>query len=286
MGGSSKQKQTTFQTRDPYSPAKPAIDQSISGVQSWLSDPGSAAAYGWDMSPETTAGIGTLGASKYGNQSLDYFSDVVGGKYLDAGNPWQADLDASIKAAVMPSVNATFSNAGMAGSTLHQGALTQGLTSGLAAPRYQNYQFERGNQGQAAGLLPGLEAGIGQNQIAAGQLKEGYDKARFDEQRTAGLRPYQETAPLLQGFGSMGGTSEGTTTSKSTPSLGSQLLGGAMTIGGMMFNPWGTMASSAGGLMGGGASYAGMGASAPAYAEGLPWAPDRGANPWAYTITR
>lgn len=264
MAKGSKQSQKTVQTHDPYSPAKPAIDQSISGVQGWLSDPASAAAYGWEMSPETTAGIGTLGNSQYGKQSLGYLSDVVGGKFLEAGNPYQSALDDSIKAAVMPSINATFSNAGMTGSTLHQGALMQGLSNALAAPRYQNYQFERSNQGQAAGLMPGLEAGIGQNQVAAGQLREGYDKARFDEQRTAGLRPYLETAPLIQGYGNMGGTSEGTTTSKSSPSLGSQIAGGAMMgLGLMGGNPLGMIGQGIGNTM-----------------QGAPWSYGSSWSPW------
>jgi hypothetical protein len=263
--GSSKQTQKQVQTRDPYSPAKPAIDQSISGVQGWLSDPGSVAAFDFNPSQYTTTGMDLIGKSKYGDQALKHFSDVASGNFVSADNPWQADLDASIKAAVMPSINATFSNAGMTGSTLHQGALMQGLTSGLATPRYQNYQFERSNQDKAAGLLPGMEAGIGQNQITTGQIKEAYDKARFDEQRTAGLRPYLETAPLIQGYGNMGGTSEGTTTSKSSPSLGSQIAGGAMMGLGLM-----------GGTKGLGMIGQGIGNTM----QGAPWSYGSSWSPW------
>lgn len=250
--GKSKQTTNSVQTRDPYSPAKPAIDQSISGVQDWLSNPASSAAYDWTMSGPTQAGVATLGNSTYGKQALNHFSDVASGQYLNADNPWQADLDRKITASVMPSINSTFSNAGMVGSTLHQGALTEGLTSGLAAPRYQNYQMERSNQDRAAGLLPGIEAGIGQNQITAGQLQEGYDRARFEEARTAGLRPHLEAGGLLQGFGSLGGTSSGTTTSKTTPSLGSQIAGGAMMgLGIMGGNPLGMIGQGIGNTMAG-----------------------------------
>lgn len=231
---SSKQTQKSTQTRDPYGAAKPAIDQSISGVQSWLSDPSSFAAYNGGMSGNTRAGLDNLAASSGATQSRDYLSDVLSGKFLNADNPYQADLDASIRAAVAPSINSTFSNAGMSGSTLHQGSLMQGLTSGLAAPRYQNYMAERANMGQAAGLLPDVDNLISQNKITAGQTGEAYDRAQFEENRLAGLRPYLETQGLLQGYGNMGGTQTGTSTTTSKPSTGEMIAGGAMTGLGLM----------------------------------------------------
>lgn len=265
MGGS-KQTQSQSQTRDPYGPAKPAINQSIGGIQSWLSNPGSKAAFDYTPSDWTKQGMETLAGASGAKASSNYLTNVLNGTYLNADNPWQADLDKNIIASVMPGVNSTFSNAGMSGSTLHQGSLTQGLTSGLAAPRYQNYQAERANQQQAAGMLPTVDAMVGNQQIAAGQLKEGYDKAQFDEKRLAGLRPYQETAGLLQGYGNMGGTSKGTTTSTSSPSLGSQIAGGAMMGLGLMggMPGLGMMGTRMGGLLGG----------------------DVGLNPWSYTINR
>jgi len=263
--GSSKQTQKQTQTRDPYSPAKPAINQSIAGVQSWLSDPASSAAYQGGMSDWTRSGLENMAASSGANASKDYLTDVLSGKYLAQDNPWQADLDASIRSAVMPSINATFSNAGMAGSTMHQGMLMKGLTEGLAAPRYQNYQAERSAQGQAAGLLPQVDAQAAQQALTAGQIKEGYDKAQWDENRTAGLRPYLETQGLLGTYGNMGGTSTGTSTSSSSPSLGQQILGGGMMglsmLGGGS-NPLGMIGAQTRGLFGG----------------------NVGINPWSYSI--
>lgn len=228
MGGSSKQTTRTTQTRTPYDVTVPAINQSVSGVQNWLSDPQSSAAYQGGMSGWTQQGLENLAGSSGAYQSRDYLSDVLSGKYLAQDNPWQADLDASIRQAVMPSVNSTFSNAGMSGSTLHQGAVTQGLTSGLAAPRYQNYMAERANMGQAAGLLPQVDNQISQNLLTAGQTSEAYDRAKWEEERLAGLRPYLETAGLLQGYGQMGGTTTGTSTSKSKTPIGEQILGAGM----------------------------------------------------------
>lgn len=284
--GSSKQTQTQTQTRDPYNPAKPAIDQSIKGVQKWLSDPASSQAYQGGMSDWTQQGLSNLGNSAGAIQSRDYLSDVLSGKYLDAGNPHQAALDASIRSAVMPSINSTFSNAGMAGSTMHQGMLTKGLTEGLAAPRYQTYNNERSAMGQAAGLLPQVDGQISQNQLTAGQTQEAYDRAQWEENRIAGLRPHLEASGLLQGYGNMGGTSTSSSTSKSTPSVGSQIAGAAMTGLGVMsgmpgIGMMGTAVPGMG-LIGGGLN---AGNTSGAYASGLPWAPNQGMNPWGYSIS-
>lgn len=265
MSGSSKSSSKTVQKTSPYDPAQPAINQSIAGIQQWLSNPQSSAAYGGGMHDWTSQGLNNLASSAGATQSRDYLSDVLSGKYLAADNPWQADLDASIRASVMPSVNSVFSNAGMSGSTAHQQSLTQGLTSGLAAPRYQNYMAERAAMGQAAGLLPQVDDAISKNQIAAGQMQEGFDRAQWEEQRLAGLRPYLETAGLLGQYGSMGGTITGTSQSKTNPSLGSQIAGGAMTGLGLL--------SGMGGIAAPGSGLAPQGS--------LPW--QSGYNPfWAY----
>jgi hypothetical protein len=253
MTGDSKSSSKTVQKTSPYDPVKPAIKQSVAGIQRWLSDPASAAAYQGGMHDWTQQGLANLASSAGATQSRDYLSDVLSGKYLAADNPWQADLDASIRAAVMPSINSTFSNAGMSGSTLHQGSVAQGLTSGLAAPRYQNYMAERANMGQAAGLLPQVDNQISQNLLTAGQTSEAYDRAKWEEERLAGLRPYLETQGLLQGYGSMGGTRTGTTTSKSSPGLGETIAGGVMTGLGVMSGvpQIGMIGTRIGGLLGG-----------------------------------
>lgn len=246
--GDTKEKQRQTQTRSPYSPATGMIDQSISGAQDWLSNPASSAAYDYTPSDMTTQGIGKLGAAAGANASSGYLTNVLNGSYLNAGNPYQSDLDAGIRASVAPSINATFSNAGMAGSTMHQGMLMKGLTQALAAPRYQNYQAERANQQAAAGLLPQVDAQAAQQAITAGQMKEGYDKAQWDENRTAGLRPYLETQGLLGTYGNMGGTSTGSSTTSAKTPLGEQILGGVMGIGGLMSgNPLGMIGQGIGG---------------------------------------
>lgn len=283
--GKSKQtestNQTTNQVRDPYAPAKPLINDSIGGVQNWLNNPLSSQAYGGGMSDMTKQGLSMLGGAQGAKASSAYLQDVVGGKYLNADNPHQAALDEDIKASIMPGVNAQFSNAGMSGSTMHQGMMMKGLTQGMAAPRYQQYQNERAAMGQAAGLLPGVDAQAGEQTLRAGQYQDAFDRGQWEDQRMAGLRPYLETGGLLQGYGNMGGsqqgTSQGTTTTSTQPSMGSQLMGAGMMGLSLM---GGMPGLGMGGLMGRGASYANAGAYAPTYAPGLSYAPDRGLMDW------
>lgn len=251
MPGKSQSKSTTSSA--PWAPAQSALKGQIAGAEAWRDSPGASQAYSGDrvadMSSQTQQGIDTLTGGQGTAQSQDYLSRVIGGDYLSQGNPWQADLDASIRSAVAPSINATFSNAGMTGSTTHQGILQKGLTEGLAAPRYQNYQNERAMQMQAAGMLPGVENGRAQQLLTAGQTREGYDQREieaareaFEEQRTAGLRPYLETQPIFGQIGGMGGTQTSTQTQQ--PSLGQTIIGAGL-MGASLLTPWATGANAA-----------------------------------------
>jgi hypothetical protein len=237
--GSSKQTTTNNQTRNPYAPAQPGLNTAGGGLNQYLQDPTNFQAYSGprvaQMTGQTQQGLTDLAASQGGKQSADYLSGVIGGQYLNQGNPYQTQLDNSIISSVMPSINNAFSAAGMTGSTLNQTALTQGLTNGLAAPRYQNYQSERANQQQAAGMLPGISQGNAQNEITAGQMGEQYTQANLDaarqqyaEQQQANIAPYQNAVPLISQIGGAGGTQTGKQTTSSTPSLGQQIAGGAM----------------------------------------------------------
>lgn len=240
--GKSKQtqstNQTTSQVKDPYAPAKPLINDSIGGVQDWLNNPASSQAYTGGMSDRTQQGLNMLAGAGGAKASSAYLQDVLGGQYLNADNPHQAALDESIKASVMPGINSAFSSAGMGNSTMHQGMLMKGLTQAMAAPRYQQYQNERAAMGQAAGMLPGIDAMAGEQVLRAGQYEDAFNRGQWEDQRMAGLRPYLETGGLLQSYGNMGGssqgTSQGTTTTSTQPSLGSQIMGAGMMGLGMM----------------------------------------------------
>jgi len=257
--GSSRQTQSQNSRRDPYAPAVPLLNQTAGGVSSYLSNPNSFAVYGGDrvaqMSDATRGGIDQLAGQAGANQSAGYLSRVLNGDYLNPGNPYTSQLVDSIRSSVMPSVNDTFSNAGMTGSTLHQGALMRGLSDAVAAPLFNSYQQERQNQMSAAQMLPGVESGAALNRIQAGQLGEGYDQRNIDaarqqfaETQMAPLMPYANASGIIGQIANAGGTSSGTSTSTSTPSLGSQILGGAMMGASVLSAPY----TGGLGMMGGG----------------------------------
>lgn len=259
--GSSRQTQSQNSRRDPYAPAVPLLNQTAGGVSSYLSNPNSFAVYGGDrvaqMSDTTRGGIDQLAGQAGANQSAGYLSRVLNGDYLNPGNPYTSQLVDSIRSSVMPSVNGTFSNAGMSGSTLHQGALMRGLSDAVAAPLFNSYQQERQNQMSAAQMLPGVESGAALNRIQAGQLGEGYDQRNIDaarqqfaETQMAPLMPYANASGIIGQIANAGGTSSGTSTTTSTPSLGSQILGGAMMGASVLSAPYTGGASL--GMMGGG----------------------------------
>lgn len=290
-------------TRDPYAAAKPGLDQAASMATNWMADPSNYSAYSGprvaQMSGMTASGIGGMFGQQGAGASMGYLGDVVGGKYLQAGNPYLQQLTDSIKSSVMPGINAQFSNAGMTGSTLHQGSLARGMTDALATPLFNQYNTERGLQQQAAGMLPGIDTAAQEARIKAGQLGEGYQQAnldaaqaQFNEQQQKQLQALQAGSGILGGIGSIGGTTtnagtsagsgttNGTTTNATTPGLGSQLLGGAMALGGLAsgmgglgmfgsaFNPVGFGGAGLG-MIGSGLS-AGK-AQNPAAAGQLPW---------------
>lgn len=251
-------KQTQTQTRTPYAAAVPGLNNAASSVTSWMNDPNASAAYDGQrvagMTDTTRQGLDRLSTGAGANTSMGYLNDVIGGKYLDAQNPHLQQLTDSIKSQVMPNVNAQFSNAGMVGSTMHQGSLARGMSDALATPLFAQYNTERGLQQQAAGMLPGIDAGAAQNQVLAGQTAEGYDqrvldaqRAAFEEAQAKRSAQLQQATGMLGSIGNAGGTS--TTTGTTQPGLGSQLLGGAMALGGLytggMFGGMGQVANSA-----------------------------------------
>lgn len=106
--------------------------------------------------------------------SSQYLKSVLGGQYLNAGNPYlskavdaaSADATRNFQTAVMPQLASQFSLAGRYGS----GAQSQGISdatnnlaqqlSQTAAGIYnQNYQNERGLQQGASGILSGIQSG-------------------------------------------------------------------------------------------------------------------------------
>jgi hypothetical protein len=94
------------------------------------------------------------------NASLDaangYAQDVLGGRYLNEGNPYMEGMLNQTRQNVGNQVNSTFSMAGRTGGGNHAERLGQGLATAENALRYQDYGAERDRMAQQSALIPSL----------------------------------------------------------------------------------------------------------------------------------
>lgn len=100
----------------------------------------------------------------------DYVGDVLGGKFMDAGNPYLTSMIDSTNDSVMDRVNALFSRAGQTGSSRQIGELGKQLATAENNLRYQNYSDEQARMAQAAQLAAGLNAQENSNIQTQGTL--------------------------------------------------------------------------------------------------------------------
>ena len=138
-------------------------------------------------------------------KGVDYFGDVLGGKYLDQENPYMQGMIDRTNENVSNRVNSNFSASGRYGSDYHTGELTRGLADSENSIRYGNYATERGYQQQAPLQQQALiESTVGLPGQASGQYAS-------------------NIAALLGKYV----TSTGQSTTKSSPSLISMLASAA-----------------------------------------------------------
>lgn len=129
-----------------------------------------------------------------------YANDVLGGKYLNS-NPYMDSIVHQGEQDAGNAVNSAFSLAGRTGGGANQQALARGVAQAGNALRFSNYSQERGNQQQAASMIPGLTqaqyAGITPYLMGA---------------QTAGSLPYAGVGALsgLLGMGAGAGQTSGT----------------------------------------------------------------------------
>ena len=262
--------ENSTQSSNPMAAAQPGVNGILGAGTDWMNK-GGAQYYGGQTYADLTApqmqGIDQLqqGGNSAGAQS--YFGDVINGKYLDPStNPaLQGQLDA-VAQNVMPQIGSAFTKAGMYGSTPNQTALAQGLSAGMAAPIFQNYQQERGMQQQAASGAPGMNQQIAGQQIAAGgmlqadkQAQIDADMARWNYNQNLPLQTANQAAglinPIASQYKTTTGNSTNTTQQNSSPlqqALGVGMMGASMFGSGGMFPGVGKGLGSFFGGMGGG----------------------------------
>lgn len=87
-----------------------------------------------------------------------YNADVLGGKYLDAGNPYLQQQIDNTGNDVRNGVSASLGTRGLTGGSDYAGIISRELAKNSSNLRYQDYGAERDRMGQAVSQVPGLIA--------------------------------------------------------------------------------------------------------------------------------
>ena len=205
-----------------------------------------------------------LAGSPLLGEAQGYASDVLGGKYLDAGNPHLAQAMAAARDDIGREVGGAFSTGGMAGSPMHQQFLTESWAKATAPLLFQNYENERANQMTMAGMSPDLANAdfVGLNQ-AANAENVTYNQAQREIDATRERYDLQQSEPYRRAQAAMGVVSGGPTAmvgegaSPGSKGLVPGILQGAMgggMAGGSVGGPWGAGGGAILGGLGGGAA--------------------------------
>jgi len=303
MSGSKKTEETKA-TKDPWAPAQAGLRDELDKAKQYGND---TAMFTPTYSPWTQQGIqGIAGLGQnpmaaegaYGNLAtrsgqalgtgMDALTATANGSMLGA-NPY---LDRVLQTSLRDTannVNQQFSGAGRYGSGSHEVALADRLGNLENTARMGQYNQERNNQLQAAGLLQGFgqqggqyaggaDAARAQQQqylVGAGAMKDAQDTAT----RTAPLQALQYQAGITNPIAGLGGTQNSTTTTSTPANVPGMIAGGLMTgIGAFTGNPM-MVAGGLGGIAGGAAGSSG----GPSYGGG---GGGGGGNLWGNTYSQ
>jgi hypothetical protein len=276
MGGSSPQVQTRAETRAPYAAAVPALNSILGNAAQFAGNTGLTAnqsqaldqmtalakagnpyAPGIDSYATTMlAGGGPdrsgLITDAYNNYKTSLAGTAAGDNLDPNKNPWFQQVTDTIGNDVQNRVNSMFAGAGRDLSGANQGALSRGLSEGLAPVFGQQYQFERGNQMNALAALYGAgntTAGLLSNldQTRLGNMGQGVNAAnaalaakQWEPQAILAAEAQRTGIPIgilaqLSGIvgplANVGGTTNSTTTTPGQQTNWAQLLTGAAIAG-------------------------------------------------------
>ena len=251
MPGGGGGQQTTVQNNEPWKPAIPYYlgdkTQNIPGIfpeaSAWYRStvpqwyPGQSVA---GFAPEEATGMQALAQRGLAGNPLmaaagQYAQDAIGGRYLGADNPYTAAIGDAVRAQVQPGIDSMFASAGRYGSGAHAGQVGQGIANALAPQFFQNYQFERGLQENAAQLVPQFAAADYQDinaLLQAGQMRRNYAQSLIDADKERW--DFEQNMPLqkLNAYSSLIGGAPGATIATSAPGPGP--LDYISTVGGLI----------------------------------------------------
>jgi hypothetical protein len=248
MGGGTGH-QTSTTTSEPWAEQKPYMIEGMKKAQDLWKQPGPNYYPGSTVAPvsgDTTAGYQAVrdqqtGAGQQGvTAAQNTNTDFLTGKYLNS-NPYDDAVFNNIRSKVMPAVSSSAMMAGRSGSDQAGGLAAKQLTDAYAPYAASQYQRGLDNMQQAVGAAPGLnqagyfgadalmKSGGQQQQDAQSQIDADINKFNWGQNlEQSKLDDYMK---MITGtFGGQSGTS---TTPYQKPSIWSQVLGGALGLGGL-----------------------------------------------------
>lgn len=225
--GLSGSKQTTTNVSGPSPQALPFLTSASGAVQgAYDANQGNLSQIGTGLSDAFKAKLAEIqgGGDPTVAAARGYTGDVLGGKFLGAGNPYTGDIINTTNNDITDRINALFSRSGQTGSSRQIGELGKQLSANESALRYNDYNTERGRMDSAVGSAAGLQ-GV-DNADLASLLGLGTSAAET---------PYTGAKFLSQGLGGLwGNAQQNTQTTTGGGGLGSvlgSLLTGAAMVG-------------------------------------------------------
>ncbi|SES08586.1 tail fiber domain-containing protein [Sphingobium sp. YR768] len=195
-------------TTGPSKQALPYLKAGSSAVQS-----------AYDSSKGVTADVTNALQSSFDNYSVSnptlnaansYTTDVLSGKYLDAGNPYLQGVIDDTNASVSDQINALFSKAGQTGSSRQVGELGKQLASAENNLRYSDYNNQLSRMDTAANTATSLNSANNANYATQASLGS-----------TLNGIPMQNATDYANALASLWGNS---TTTKQSAGIGQMLL--------------------------------------------------------------
>ena len=241
FGGGSSKPQKVVNTSDPWKPTQGPLKTAITDFTNLYKNGGLSLDYYPQstvapLAPERQQAWSMIAnraqnGSPLTDQAKGYFSDLLGGKYLNADAPGFAQVLERAR----QGANSTYAAGGRYGSGAHD----QAVTDALAPLLYQNYTTERGYQDQAARFAPTLAqqdyydaqqlANVGNERQAYAQdlTNDNVNRWNWDEKKK--INAIQLLRDFMTGVG--GGTTTSTQPKQNSGNGLLDFLGSALQFG-------------------------------------------------------
>lgn len=224
---SQEEKTSTVSTnQEPWGPQQPYLLRGFEGAQGLL-DQGPQTYYpGQTVSDVPQATQSGQNAQLEGAAASNTLrNQMVGGDFLNAGNPYFQNMVGQIGQAIRPGIDSAFAASGRLGSGAHANAFASALADKAGTLAYQNYGAERQNQIAAGQDFSPYQAFMQVGQQQQGQqdryIQDALARWSFDQNAPQqSLNNYMN----IVGNRSYGGTSTSQQPYTSNPTL--QTLGG------------------------------------------------------------